>query len=536
MNRSWWSLSALGLVVACVPEGKPTEGRLGIEIPEVEETSPLALTFAQAAEEFDVPVDLLKALSYSETRLVPAVGEVEFEDQPEPFGLFALRGEELTRAAVLLGVSVEEVMTDDVANVRAAASLLSAYAEEAGIDPALRPEPAVWRPALERWGQIGDQELARGFSDSVLAHVRQGLAISMLDGTTMIVGRDPSMAAEVEQGYGVTEAGIGAAGVVFRSSPNYGSRNGSRIEMVVIHTCEGAYSGCVSWLRNPQARASAHYVVNESGSEVSQLVDENNRAWHISANYRKRLNGDQLAHREGQSSNNFSVGIEHGGRGSQPSWPQGQIDRSITLVRDITQRHNIPRDRYHIVAHGRLQPESRTDPGPNWPWTSYLASISGGSTTPPPPPTTPNPPTNPTPPTNPATVITVDNRTAGRFQASGNWEVSSWAADKIGADYRFRRSAETSDLAEFRIPVPAAGRYEVFTRVPGNGYSTHAPFQIIHRGGETIVHRDLSRYGGQWLSLGTYEFNQVDDWIVKASCWTGARGYLIADAIKLEAR
>lgn len=154
MNRSWWSLSALGLVVACVPEGKPTEGRLGIEIPEVEETSPLALTFAQAAEEFDVPVDLLKALSYSETRLVPAVGEVEFEDQPEPFGLFALRGEELTRAAVLLGVSVEEVMTDDVANVRAAASLLSAYAEEAGIDPALRPEPAVWRPALERWGQI----------------------------------------------------------------------------------------------------------------------------------------------------------------------------------------------------------------------------------------------------------------------------------------------------------------------------------------------------------------------------------------------
>lgn len=531
MNRSW-SLLGLGLVVACVPEGKPTEGRLGVEIPEVEETSALALTFQEAGEEFDVPADLLKALAFAETRLDPAVGLVEFDDQPAPYGLFALRGEELTRAATLLGAPVEEVMTDDSANVRAAAALLAAYAEEAGIDRALRPEPAVWRPALERWGQLGDPELAQTFAAAVLGHVRQGLAIAMEDGSTLIVGRDPSMAQEVAQGFDVTGSGVGAAGVVFRSSPNYGSRNGSRVEVVIIHTCEGAYSGCVSWLRNSQARASAHYVVNESGSEVSQLVDENNRAWHIAANYRSRLNAGQLANREGQSTNNFSIGIEHGGRESQRTWPQGQIDRSVALVRDITQRHNIPRDRYHIIGHGQLQPETRTDPGPNWPWTSYLAAINAGSTTPPPP----NTPPPTTPPSNPATVITVDNRTPGRFQASGNWESSSWAADRVGADYRFRRPAETSDLAEFRIAVPAAGRYEVFTRVPGNGYSTDAPFVVVHRGGESIIHRDISRHGGEWVSLGTWEFNQVDDWIVKASCWTGGRGYLIADAIKFEAR
>src|SRR5688572_13732580 len=46
--------------------------------------------FAQAAAEFRVPADLLKAISYTQTRFEMIKGEVEFEGMPAAYGLMAL--------------------------------------------------------------------------------------------------------------------------------------------------------------------------------------------------------------------------------------------------------------------------------------------------------------------------------------------------------------------------------------------------------------------------------------------------------------
>ncbi len=528
MSKRWiWTLL---FAAGCVPAGDYS-GQLAIEAAgEVEESSGLGLTFDEVAEAHRVPSDLLKALAFVETGVEVAVGEVEFEGQAPAFGYFGLRGEELTRAAALIGKSVDEVIGDDALGLTAAAALLSAYGDEAGIDAANRGDPQAWRDAVGKWGGL-DEELKSGFVNSVMMQLRDGAAVPMEDGSTLVIRKyavDGVREPEEMSGFGTTESGLGAAGVVWRPSPNYNSRSGSRVDMVVIHTCEGGYSGCASWLRNPRAQASAHYVVREDGREVSQLVDENHRAWHVAASYRKRLNSNQLAGREGQSVNTFSVGIEHGGFARQRSWPAGQISRSVELVRDITRRHNITRDRYHIVAHGRLQPESRTDPGPNWPWTSYIQSIAGGTSTPNPPPSNPPPPSG--------SVITVDNTTAGRFRASARWETSTWASGKVGSNYRYRGAQETSDLAEYKVGVSRAGRYEVFARVPGNGYNTDQPFFVHHRGGKAVVRRNIANQGGKWVSLGTYDFAAKDDWIVQVSCWTSGRGWIIADAVRLEPR
>jgi hypothetical protein len=51
------------------------------------------------------------------------------------------------------------------------------------------------------------------------------------------------------------------------------------LRLVVIHTAEGGYEGTVSWLCNPSSSASAHYVVNEDGSKITQLVRLKDRAW-----------------------------------------------------------------------------------------------------------------------------------------------------------------------------------------------------------------------------------------------------------------
>src|SRR5690606_32510446 len=126
------------------------------------------------------------------------------------------------------------------------------------------------------------------------------------------------------------------------------------------------------------------------GKEISQLVTEANRAWHVAASYNCNLNGGTMCGRQGQSVNTFSIGIEHAGYASQKSFPGGQIEASAKLVCDMTKAHGIPRDRFHIVGHGKLQPYNRTDPGPNWPWSSYISRINtlcgSGGTKPPPAP------------------------------------------------------------------------------------------------------------------------------------------------------
>ncbi|MFY0583234.1 hypothetical protein ACN28S_61100 [Cystobacter fuscus] len=49
--------------------------------------------FARAANDFQVPADLLKAIAYAETRFEMISGQQEFEGMPAAHGLMALRGE-----------------------------------------------------------------------------------------------------------------------------------------------------------------------------------------------------------------------------------------------------------------------------------------------------------------------------------------------------------------------------------------------------------------------------------------------------------
>ena len=63
--------------------------------------------FESAAAEFGVPADLLKAVSFAETRWQHVEGHQEFEGMPAAYGLMALRGERLERGAQLAGVRVQ---------------------------------------------------------------------------------------------------------------------------------------------------------------------------------------------------------------------------------------------------------------------------------------------------------------------------------------------------------------------------------------------------------------------------------------------
>ncbi len=522
MNRvvtPWALLGALALLPACadsIVDDAP-------EARSAQQTS-LDARFAAAATEFDVPVSLLKAIGYTETRWEMVEGHEEFEGMPPAFGIMALRGDRLTRGAALARVSAAQARTDVAANLRAAAALLSEYATAAGID---RATLDAWAPVVARYSGI-EQEAGKAqyVQAGVYAAIEEGAVVRSPRGQ-IVASLAPARTAVAAPLYSMAGVqGIAAVdfpGAIWRPSPNYNARPAGdigKVGMVIIHTCEGGYSGCWSYLTTTAAGTSAHYVVNEAGTEVSQLVREADRAYHIGATYDCSLNSSTECWRNGNSSNHFTVGIEHGGYASQTSFPAAQIDLSARLSCDISQGHNVPRDIYHFVAHGKLQPYNRTDPGPNWPWTTYLSKINTycGSG-----------------------QIIVDNNNANNnasvasYSASASWTTTTGTAGYYGSGYAYANTQAVSDAATFSFYLPSGGTRTIDAWwTSGTNRSTTTPFVISNASGTQLatVSKNQQTGGGAWNVIGTYAFTA--GWnTVKVSRWTTAGSVVIADAIRV---
>lgn len=109
-----------------------------------------------------------------------------------------------------------------------------------------------------------------------------------------------------------------------RRSPNYSSRHGERIRLLVWHETAGAYAGAVSWLCNPAAQASAHLVVREDGLEATQLVPLAQKAWHAAA------------------FNPQSIGVEHANVLARGYSSERQLEVSARIFGWLCLHYSIP--------------------------------------------------------------------------------------------------------------------------------------------------------------------------------------------------
>ncbi|HYO57089.1 N-acetylmuramoyl-L-alanine amidase, partial [Archangium sp.] len=438
-------------------------------------------------------------------------------------GLMALRGAKLSEGARLAGVSEEAVRTQPEANIRAAAALLSAYANELKLN---REDLGAWAPAAVKLSGITHTEAQAQFIHQGVYDVLRKGAVAQTPAGALAVALMPTQvqAQFASPSVHAMAAGPDYAASIWRASPNYNARPaGTDISMVVIHTCEGSYAGCWGWQTNPDADVSAHYTVKEDGTEISQLVAETNRAWHVAASYDCSLNGSVMCGLNASSVNNFSVGIEHGGYASQASFPAGQIDASAKLTCDITRDRTIVRDSYHIVAHGRLQPYNRTDPGPNWPWSTYISKVKSycGDTT--------------------TTGLVIDSNNAnndttkGYIEASASWTSSTSVAGYYGSGYWVAPAEPVSDPATFWFYMPAAGTKTIDAWwTSATDRSTAAPYIIINASGTQLANVKVNQQlnGGRWNTLGTWSFPA--GWNkVQLSRWVTSGYYVVADAIQV---
>jgi len=152
-----------------------------------------------------------------------------------------------------------------------------------------------------------------------------------------------------------------------KPSPNFDDRK-LPISCLVLHYT-GMESGqaALDRLRDPAAKVSAHYMIEEDG-RIFQMVDEKDRAWHAGVS---SWNGIT-------DLNSASIGIEivNGGHDfGLPEFPDKQINAVIALSKAVIKRHDI--DAKNVVGHSDIAPARKEDPGEKFPWLGLAAAGLG---------------------------------------------------------------------------------------------------------------------------------------------------------------
>jgi len=156
--------------------------------------------------------------------------------------------------------------------------------------------------------------------------------------------------------------------VVQSPSPNFDSRNGADIDAIVLHhTGTNNGKGDLNHMRNPAAKVSAHYMIDNDG-KIYQLVDDKKRAWHA---------GPSQLHGKATDVNGRSIGIEivNDGSGKTP-FTDAQYKALIQLTGFLKQEYKVPME--NIVGHKDVAvPKGRkSDPAANFDWSRVRKGIN----------------------------------------------------------------------------------------------------------------------------------------------------------------
>ena len=171
-------------------------------------------------------------------------------------------------------------------------------------------------------------------------------------------------------------------GVRFVASPNCDVRpSGVTVDTLVIHSIslppgkfggpgvEQLFCNCLDPGEHPYYReikdlkVSAHLLIRRNG-EIVQFVPLHQRAWHAGQSYcegRTRVN-------------DFSIGIELEGAENLP-FEDPQYE-SLNRLTGLILEHYPIITRERIYGHGDIAPGRKTDPGPMFDWTRYLAACT----------------------------------------------------------------------------------------------------------------------------------------------------------------
>lgn len=138
---------------------------------------------------------------------------------------------------------------------------------------------------------------------------------------------------------------------------NHGA-GGNKPKYLVIHYfgALGSAASVAEWFRNPSARASAHYAVDE-GNIIYRCVKDTDVAWHC---------GDGSLHPECRNWNSIGIEIRPKKRrtGSTGAWDRDwyfderAIENALWLIRRLMKQYKIPMENVirHYDVSGKMCP------------------------------------------------------------------------------------------------------------------------------------------------------------------------------------
>ncbi|MEU6162799.1 N-acetylmuramoyl-L-alanine amidase [Streptomyces tanashiensis] len=412
------ALASVALLLPLLSAAPPA----GADVPEA---GVLQGQFARAAEREGVPVSVLLAVSYLQSRWdthggAPSVtggyGPMHLTDAVTALARTAphhSEGEEdargdssrpvrtggeapvpapaelperlrtLERASALSGIPAEELRTVPAANIEGGAALLAAAQREAGLPASA--DPADWYGAVARYSGADDSATAATYADDVFDVIRTGETRTTDSGQVVTLPAAPAVAPATGQ---VADLGLRrpAAGPVecpasvaceWVPAPyeefgdgDYGNHDKANrpasqsIDYIVIHDTEADWNTTLKLVQDP-TYVSWQYSLRSSDGHIAQHVPLKDVAWHA---------GNWFV-------NAKSVGLEHEGFLTSPdSWyTEAMYRTSARLVRYLAGRYGIPLDRQHILGHDNVPgtvtstiKNMHTDPGPYWDWAHYF--------------------------------------------------------------------------------------------------------------------------------------------------------------------
>ena len=384
-----------------------------------------------AAREFRVPVGLLLAISYNQTRWERQGGSPSIDAgyglmnlttgsfpaeygrgnpaQPSPRAVAPARARDtLGAAARLLHVPAVALKNSERQNIRGAAAVLADYARklDGGVLPA---SLGAWYGAVAEYSSATTMQAAGRYADEVYATLRRGASLTTSDGQVLELAPAPSVRPDRA---GLSRLGLGPAPAAASSTPvdcpstlnctfvpaayaqdssdpgNYGNYDmagrpdqmltpggqtaSMKINYIIIHDTEGSYDGTISTFQNPASYVSANYVVRSSDGAVAEMVRPGDVSWGA---------GDWYI-------NMHAINIENEGFAAQGStwYTQAEYSSDAALVRYLAAKYGIPLDRQHILGHEDVPGPTNYytsiqhwDPGPFWNWNHFMALAHGVS-------------------------------------------------------------------------------------------------------------------------------------------------------------
>lgn len=373
--------------------------------------------FESAAQEFHVPVTVLLAISYNESRWESHGTQQSIDGG---YGLMDLRAPitspqdakgagqaktppktgvyTLNTAANLLHIPAQQLQTSDQQNVRGAAAVLASYARE--LNNGLLPSSVNdWYAAVAQFAGSGLTQASTGFADDVYAAMQTGESATTTDGQVMSLSssknitpnkgnlpaqKNALMAPQTASGGAECPNTLNCrfvpAGYAQNSADptDYGNYdhanrpNDMSIKYIVIHDTEGSYTSAIDHFQDTTSYVSGNYIIRSSDGAITQMVKNQDVSWG---------SGDWYV-------NMHAINIEHEGYAAQGSawYTEAMYKSSATLVRYLANKYNIPLDRQHIIGHDNVptirptgMPGQHWDPGPFWDWNHYMALLHGVS-------------------------------------------------------------------------------------------------------------------------------------------------------------